>query len=68
MYGLEINPLIQDAVKRHCDDNRLEAVIMDLLNETNQQQHHDRLDWTKYFKDRYRRSILERFKEDLEDA
>ena len=68
MDGLEINPLIRDAVKRHCGDIRLVEVIMDLLRETNQQQHHGRLDWQKYFKDRYRKSILTRFGEELGDA
>ena len=68
MYRLEINPLIQDAVRRHCNDARLAKVIMDILNETNQQQYHGRLDWQKYFKDRYRKSILTRFREELEDA
>ena len=68
MYGLEINPLIQNAVKKHCDDTRLAKVIMDLLNETNQQQHHGRLDWQQYFKKRYRESILTRFWEELRDA
>ena len=43
-------------------------VIIDLLRETNQQQHHGRLDWQKYFKDRYRKSILTRFGEELKDA
>ena len=67
MYGLEIKPLIQDAVERHCDDSRLAEVIMDLLRETNQQQHHDRLDWRQYFRKRYRESILTRFGEELKD-
>ena len=68
MYGLEINPLIQNAVKKHCDDTRLAKVIMDLLNEINQQQYHGRLDWQQYFKKRYRESILTRFWEELRDA
>ena len=68
MNGLEVNPLIQDAVRRHCSDIRLAKVIMDILNETNQQQYHGRLDWQKYFRDRYRKSILTRFGEELEDA
>ena len=68
MDELEINPLIKDAVKRHCNDPRLVKVIMSILGETNQQQYLNRLDWAKYFKKRYREVILANFKEELEDA
>ena len=60
--------MIRDAVKQNCNDTRLAAVVMDILNLTNQQQYDDRLDWEKYFKDNYRKSILKRFEEELDDA
>lgn len=72
MHGQDINPLILDAVKRHCNDDKcLEKVIIDMMNETNQhlQHHHyDSIEWPKHFKKRYRESILTRFKGEPKDA
>ena len=67
MNDLKINSLIQDAVKRHCDDPRLIKVIMDILNETNQQYLYD-IEIQKRFKTRFNDSILEHFKEELGNA
>ena len=68
MHGLKINPLIQDAVRQHCDDPRLAQVITDMLDETLIQQQHPRRDWYDYFRKHYKESILYHFKEELEDA
>ena len=68
MYGLEINQLIKDAVKQHCDDSRLAGVITAMLNETLAQQQHPRHDWKEHFRKRYKESILYHFKEELGDV
>ena len=66
MDEMEIKPLILDMVGKHCKDQRVKRVVIDVLQEQLQQQYFNRQDWNKYFNKRYKECILERFKEDLE--
>ena len=57
----EIKPLIREAVHKHCEDRRIEYVIIDVLREVLHNQYFQRLDWDKHFKKHYKESILSNF-------
>ena len=66
MSSVDIHPLIRDTIHNHCDDGRMETVIMNVLREIIERQYLKTDDRT--FKKRYREIILDGFKEDLGSA
>lgn len=66
MSSVDIHPLIRDTIHNHCDDERMETIIMNVLREVVAHQYLKTDD--KVFKKRYREIILDGFKEDLGSA
>ena len=66
MSSTDIKPLIHDTISRHCQDDRVENAIIDVLREVMARQYYN-IDDTKSFKRRYTEIILANFTEELED-
>ena len=65
MDDVDIKPLIKSAVREYSGDERVERVILDMLRETIQEQHHGGSNWKKRFDKRLMESILAHFKGDM---
>ena len=64
----DINPLISELTRKHCEDARMERVIRDVLKEVLNYQYYKPTDSDRRFKRRYKELILTNFGEDLENA
>ena len=60
--------MIRKTISRHCDDRRVESVIVNVLREVLANQYFKKADGDKSFKKRYKELILANFKEELENG
>ena len=67
MNDININPLIKEAVHMHSGDERIERVILDMLQETLLEQNYPGRNSKNRFDKNFRNSILHHFKEELDD-
>ena len=66
MSSTDIKPLIHDTISKHCQDDRVENAIVDVLREVMERQYYKIYD-SRSFKRRYIEIILANFTEELED-
>lgn len=67
MHYDDISPLILGAISKHCEDGRVENVIVNLLKEMMENDYSKKINGSKLFKGRYKAIILDNFKEELKD-
>lgn len=61
----DINPLVMEAIRKHCDDLRIEKIIIEILREADLQMDIERPDYGKYFKKRYGEFIRANYGDEL---
>ena len=68
MGNADINPLISELIRKHCEDARVGRVIRDVLREVLFYQYYKPTDSDKRFRRRYRELILTNFEGGSENA